>query len=102
MLRSFWNQTVRRLSIGRRSAGKPVWHGRFSPSLERLADRIVPAVTASFSGSTGTLSVFGDAANNTIVVSRNAAGQILVNGGAVSVVGGTPTVANTALVQVFG
>ena len=44
----------------------------------------------------------GDAANNTIEVSRNAAGTILVNGGAVAVLGGTPTVANTALVQSFG
>src|SRR6188768_3031297 len=37
-----------------------------------------------------------------VAVSRNAAGQILVNGGAVAVVGGTPTVANTALIQTFG
>ena len=29
-------------------------------------------------------------------------GRILVNGGAVAVVGGTPTVANTALIRVFG
>ena len=58
------------------------------------------AVTATFSS--GTLSVFGDSLNNNMTVSRNAAGQILVNGGAVSVAGGTPTVANTALIQVFG
>jgi Ca2+-binding RTX toxin-like protein len=60
------------------------------------------AVTASFLPNAATLTVFGDALNNSIVVSRNAAGQILVNGGAVAVVGGTPTVANTALIQVFG
>src|SRR5262245_9675161 len=60
----------------------------------------IQAVTGSFSG--GTLSVFGDNLANTITISRNAAGQILVNGGAVSVPGGTPTVANTALIQVFG
>src|SRR4051794_15129288 len=58
------------------------------------------ATTASFSA--GVLSVFGDNLNNNITVSRNAAGQILVNGGAVTVVGGTATVANTSLVQVFG
>jgi hypothetical protein len=40
--------------------------------------------------------------DNAIVTSRDAAGQILVNGGAVPVQGGTPTVANTALIQVFG
>src|SRR5207248_6998639 len=39
---------------------------------------------------------------NTITVSRDAAGKILVNGGAVAVTGGTATVANTSLVQVFG
>jgi Ca2+-binding RTX toxin-like protein len=58
------------------------------------------AVTATFSA--GTLSVFGDGANNTITISRNAAGNILVNGGAVSISGGTATVANTSLLQVFG
>ena len=58
------------------------------------------AVTSSFSN--GTLTVFGDSLDNNISVSRNAAGQILVNGGAVSVVGGPPTVANTAVIKVFG
>lgn len=60
------------------------------------------AVFASFSAQSGTLTVFGDNLGNNIVVSRNAAGQLLVNGGAVNVVGGTPTVANTALIQMFG
>ena len=60
------------------------------------------AVTASFSAATGLLSVFGDAQDNTITTSRDAAGTILVNGGAVNVTGGTPTVANTGLIQVFG
>ena len=60
------------------------------------------AVTASFIASAGTLSTFGDNLDNTITLNRNAAGTILVNGGAVAVTGGTPTVANTALIQVFG
>src|SRR5262245_13962262 len=60
------------------------------------------AVTASFLASSGTLTVFGDNLNNNITISRNAAGQLLVNGGAVAVTGGTPTVANTTLIQVFG
>ena len=47
------------------------------------------AVTATFAN--GTLSVFGDGANNTITISRDAAGRILVNGGAVAVRGGTAT-----------
>ena len=58
------------------------------------------AVVASFSNAQ--LTVFGDAANNTITISRDAAGKILVNGGAVAVSGGTATVANTTLIQVFG
>ena len=58
------------------------------------------ATTATFTN--GVLTVFGDSAANNIEISRNAAGTILVNGGAVAVVGGTPTVANTTLIQVFG
>lgn len=58
------------------------------------------AVIASFSA--GNLSVFGDNLDNTISISRNAAGALLVNGGAVSIVGGTATVANTALISIFG
>lgn len=58
------------------------------------------AVTSSFSN--GTLSINGDSLDNNVTISRNAAGQILVNGGAIAVVGGTPTVANTSLIQVFG
>ena len=58
------------------------------------------AVTATFSE--GVLSVTGDSLDNTITVSRNAAGQILVNGGAITASGGTPTVANTSVIKVFG
>jgi Ca2+-binding RTX toxin-like protein len=46
--------------------------------------------------------VIGDNLDNSIQISRNPAGQILVNGGAIAVGGGTPTVANTATIQVFG
>jgi len=60
------------------------------------------AITATFNPGAGVLTEFGDALDNNITTSRNAAGQILVNGGAVAVVGGTPTVANTALIQTFG
>jgi Ca2+-binding RTX toxin-like protein len=87
--------------VSRLGRNKPN-QGRFLPALEPLDDRILLAVTASFSPAAGILSVFGDAANNNIVVSRDAAGKILVNGGAVAVLGGVPTVANTALLQVFG
>src|SRR5689334_20956431 len=63
---------------------------------------VTMAVTASFIPSSGVLTVLGDNLNNSTILSRSAAGNILVNGGAVSVLGGTPTVANTALMQVFG
>ena len=44
------------------------------------------ATTARFNN--GVLTVFGDAATNTIGISRDAAGVILINGGAVPVGGG--------------
>jgi Ca2+-binding RTX toxin-like protein len=70
--------------------------------LERLDDRVMPAITASFTPGSALLTVFGDALNNTIAVSRDAAGKLLVNGGAVAIQGGTANVANTSLIQVFG
>jgi Ca2+-binding RTX toxin-like protein len=60
------------------------------------------AIKASFSAGSGVLSVFGDNLDNTIFVSRDAAGSIFINGGAVSITGDHPTVANTATIQVFG
>src|SRR3954463_13757296 len=63
----------------------------------------IQAVTSVFASSAGgILSVFGDALANNMTISRDAAGKILVNGGAVPGLGGTPTVANTSLIQVFG
>ena len=64
------------------------------------ADSTIQAVTAPFFR--GTLSVQGDGLDNNIAVSRDSAGKILVNGGAVPVTGGSATVANTSLIQVFG
>src|SRR5215216_5589758 len=60
------------------------------------------AITSNFLPGSQLLSVFDDSLDNNISVSRNAAGTILINGVAVAVVGGTPTVANTSLIQVFG
>ena len=60
------------------------------------------AIKATFSAAAGLLSEVGDSVDNTIVTSRDAAGQLFVNGGAVPIVGGHATVANTALIQVFG
>ncbi|MBR1277074.1 S-layer family protein [Bradyrhizobium sp. AUGA SZCCT0283] len=60
------------------------------------------AVTATFTPAAGLLSEFGDTLDNSIVTGRDAAGNILINGGAVAIAGGTPTVVNTSLIQVFG
>ena len=60
------------------------------------------ATTATFSAGSGMLSEFGDAANNSLITSRDWTGRILVNNGAVPIVGGTPTIANTSLIQAFG
>lgn len=69
---------------------------------EYLERRRLLTVTATFNPATGVLSVSGDALGNTVVVSRDAAGAIAVNGGAVPIAGGAPTVANTSLVEIFG
>ena len=58
------------------------------------------ATTATFNA--GVLTVIGDSTANDIQISRDAAGRILVNDGGVTVAGGTPTVANTSQIRVFG
>jgi RTX calcium-binding nonapeptide repeat (4 copies) len=60
------------------------------------------AISSTFLPNSALLSVFGDSQSNTVTLSRDAAGNILINGGAVPVQGGTATVANTGLLQVFG
>jgi Ca2+-binding RTX toxin-like protein len=70
------------------------------PAPKAAGDVTTNAVVASFGQ--GVLSVFGDNLDNTLAITRNAAGTILVNGGAVQVGGGTATVGNTGVIQVFG
>jgi Ca2+-binding RTX toxin-like protein len=60
------------------------------------------ATTSSFDPGTGILSATGDNGGNNIKLSRDAAGNVLINGGAVKIAGGTPTVANTKQMQAFG
>ena len=102
MATSWLYRTLKQFRPLSRSGRKKPWPCRFLPSLEPLGERVLPAVTASFSSAAHTLTVLGDALDNTLVVSRYAAGQVIVNGGAVAVQGGSPTVANTTLIQVFG
>jgi hypothetical protein len=103
MSRRSWKQRIvqafRRLQIAKKG------HQGRSPrslSLEPLSARLTPAVNTFFVAGTGVLSIINDNANNVIEVCRNAAGQIRVNGGAVAINGGTPTVANTGLIKVCG
>jgi RTX calcium-binding nonapeptide repeat (4 copies) len=60
------------------------------------------AIRSRFIPGIGFLETFGDGLDNNVTISRNAAGQLLVNGGAVPIIGGPATVANTSLIQLFG
>ncbi len=75
---------------------------RHAVAAEVLEERIVPAVTASFSAQFGQLTIIGDQADNVINVSRGDDGQILINNGQVAVVGGSPTVENTNTILALG
>src|SRR5262249_48593864 len=68
----------------------------------RLKRLSLGPISAVFNPTTGVLTINGTDVADTIVVSRNAAGSILVNNGTVSISGGTATVANTSLIQIFG
>ena len=88
--RTAWRRGARLIAGGALAAGL----------LGAAAAPASAATTATFSS--GVLNVTGDNAPNTITVSRDAAGKLLVNNGAVAVAGGTPTVANTVRIQVYG
>ena len=60
------------------------------------------AITASFLPAAGILTMFGDSLDNTITVSRDAAGNPHQRRRSWPFVGGPPTVADTSLIQVFG
>jgi Ca2+-binding RTX toxin-like protein len=59
-------------------------------------------ITATYSAATRKLTANGSADAENITISRNVAGDIFVNGGAVPIKGGIPTVANTDLIEVLG
>jgi Ca2+-binding RTX toxin-like protein len=60
------------------------------------------AISARFDPATGTLATTGDNLDDTITISRDATGTIFINGGEVPILGGIPTIANTAEVQLSG
>jgi len=57
---------------------------------------------AVFDEDSGVLLVVGDARDNVIMVAASDNGDILINNGEVAVVGGTPTLRNTAIVVLDG
>ncbi|WP_372619527.1 beta strand repeat-containing protein [Falsiroseomonas sp.] len=60
------------------------------------------AINSIFVPAAGVLGVIADGDSNVIDFSRDAAGLLFVNGGAVPTPGGTPTVANTLLLTAVG
>src|SRR4051812_18113088 len=97
MSRRTWKQWFSRISRSNSRPQRPVI--RRTPTLEVLSARTPPGVTAFFGARS--LTVIGDANNKTIAISREGAGKLLVNGGAVVVKGGNATVDNTSLIQGF-
>jgi Ca2+-binding RTX toxin-like protein len=90
----------------RRRTGARIIGGLASASALSLAMGSVGQVEAT-GGTTavftlGVLTVVGSAQDDTLAISRDAAGTILVNGGSVRIFGGTPTVANTRSIMVLG
>ena len=69
-------------------------------TFEALESRRLYSVTATAAG--GVLTVLGDNNANAITVSRDLAGNLLVNNGAVPILGSPATVANTSSVHVSG
>ena len=99
-----WKRKFRGVQCSRPGCKRPSRHVTLIDLnlLEPLDRRILPAITATFSAAQGVLTIIGDAQDNTIAVSRTATGAIQVNDGAVRILGGPVTVANTKLIQLFG
>ncbi len=97
---------TRRTGGRRRKAGSLIIGGLAGASALSLAMTNVGSVHAANNPTAvftlGVLTVIGNSQDDVITVSRDAAGTILVNGGAVPVVGGTPTVANTRSITLLG
>src|SRR5262252_3438366 len=86
----------------RRSSKRAAPRLRSGFEIEPMEGRVLMSVGAVFSEAAGVLTVLGDSQDNNIVISREASGNILINGGAVAITGGKATIANTTLIQAFG
>jgi Ca2+-binding RTX toxin-like protein len=60
----------------------------------------VPTISAVFAE--GILTISGDNDDNTLIAGRDAAGNILVNGGLLPIIGDVCTVSNTTLIRILG
>ncbi|HWB02831.1 MAG TPA: hypothetical protein VG796_07375 [Verrucomicrobiales bacterium] len=73
---------------------------------QRMFFRLKPpppdVITGAYNAGSGALTINGGNHDNAITLSRDAAGNLLVNGGAVAITGGPATVANTIVVDIFG
>ncbi|HEX4797284.1 MAG TPA: calcium-binding protein, partial [Humisphaera sp.] len=87
-------------SVARLSTPEVIIKKAADMTVESLEGRRLFAVHAVDVG--GVLEITGDKHDNTIVVSRNAAGEIFVNGGAVDIKGPKATVAKISLIEVDG
>ena len=84
------------------AAAQTIGGPRKGAALEQATTLAFGGIIAVFIAPLGILAVIGNAQDNTIVVSRDAAGKLLFNGGAVPILGPAPTVAKTALIEIFG
>src|SRR5690349_18042187 len=99
MSHTTFNQWIKKLVRPRPNKRKSPIRRR-AMTIEQLGERITPTVNAFAQG--GVLLVFGDDQDNTIEVSRNVAGDLSVNDGAVRILGNTPTVANISRIEIYG
>jgi hypothetical protein len=87
-------------SSSRRSARTIAFNRAIDMALQELEGRRMCSVSAIFSG--GVLNVFGDNSANSITISRDATGKLLVNNGTVPIKGAPAIAANARLIEVFG
>ena len=88
------------VSSQRRSRKLAALHRGVNHALESLETRRLYSVTATSTG--GVLTVLGDNNSNAITVSRDVAGNLRVNNGAVAITGAAATVASIHSIRVVG
>src|SRR5205809_562942 len=91
---------TRSLSSRRRATQAAALGRAVDQTLESLESRRLYSVTATAAG--GVLTVLGDGNNNAITVSRDVAGNLLVNGGSVAITGSPANVGNIQTINVSG